>query len=178
METDGGDFNFIATTYKGLEREAIGECVGLLKGFGDAAPTARSTEVIGLFVGHTNLDPLAVVEKLKSMVAEEPWSVRLVLRFIPIEAVSEARPEAVKARASDLSKKIPQGDSFRVTVEKRHSAVRSMEFVEAAAAVVQRRVDLDTPDWVVLVEVVGGLAGTSVIRPTSVFSSSKAKRGE
>jgi tRNA acetyltransferase TAN1 len=178
MEGEEEGFNFIATTFKGLEKEAVGECLTLLRSLGDDSPTAWATQVIGLIVGRTKLDPLATVEGLKAMVNEEPWSVRLVLRFIPVEEVSEAKPEAVKAKVVALSKKVGGGDSFRVTVEKRHSEVPSMEFVEAAASAMKQKVSLDSPDWVVLVEVIGGVAGTSIIRPGSIFSSPKAKRGE
>jgi tRNA(Ser,Leu) C12 N-acetylase TAN1 len=39
-------------------------------------------------------------------------------------------------------------------------------------------VDLEAPDWVVLVEVIRDVAGVSILKPSSVFSSVKAKRGE
>jgi tRNA acetyltransferase TAN1 len=178
VEKGPTDFNFIATTYKGLEREAMAECLTLLRRLGDGKPVATATEVIGLLLGRTLLDPLTVVRGLREMVAEDPWSVRLVLRFIPIEEVAEAKPEAVREGVASLSAKVPESDSFRVTVEKRHNETPSTEFVEAAAAAMKQKVNLDSPDWVVLVEVVGRMAGISIVRPDSIFSSQKARRGE
>jgi tRNA acetyltransferase TAN1 len=178
VETLGTKFNFIATTFKGLEREAASECVSLLRGLGDAGPAVTTTGIIGLVVGRTSLDPVEVVGMLRSLVEEEPSSVRLVLRFIPVEEVVEATPEAVKEKVTSLSGRIAEGDSYRVTVEKRHNATPSQSFIEAAASAVKRKVDLEAPDWVVLIEVVRDVAGVSVLRPGSVFSSLKAKRGD
>ncbi len=178
VETLGSSFNFIVTTFKGLEREAASECVSLLRELGDAGAAVTTTGIIGLVVGRTSLDPVGVVGRLKSLVEDEPSNVRLVLRFIPVEKVTEATPDAVKEKVTSLSGRIAEGDSYRVTVEKRHNDTRSQSFIEAAASTVKRKVDLEAPDWVVLIEVIRDVAGVSVLRPGSVFSSLKAKRGD
>jgi tRNA acetyltransferase TAN1 len=178
VETLGIRFNFIATTFKGLEREAATECASLLGGMGDPKPAVTTTGVIGLVVGRTSLDPVEVVSRLKALVDEEPSSVRLVLRFIPVEEVVDATLEAVKAKVATMSFRIAEGDSYRVTVEKRHNEIRSQSFIEAAASSVKREVDLEDPDWVVLIEVIRDVAGVSILRPDSIFSSLKAKRGD
>jgi tRNA acetyltransferase TAN1 len=178
VETPGTRFNFIATTFKGLEREAASECVSLLMELGDAGPAVKTTGIIGLVVGQTSLDPIEVVGRLKALVEDEPSSVRLVLRFIPVEEVTDATPETVKEKVASLSGRIAEGDSYRVTVEKRHNETRSQSFIEAAASAIKRKVDLETPDWIVLVEVIRDLAGVSILRPGSIFSSLKAKRGD
>ncbi len=178
MQTGKAEFNFIATTYKGLEGESKAECVGVLRGLGDATPSIWNTGVSGLLIGRTSLDVFDVVAKLKSMVAEDPWCIRLLLRFIPIEAVTAAKPDAVKEAVSERLSRVGKEESFRVTVEKRHNETPSAQFIEAAASALHQKVDLETPDWVVLIEVVGEMAGVSLLRPNSIFSYPKAKRGE
>lgn len=178
VEGPGSDFNFITTTFKGLEREAARECAALLVKLGDSGPSVWATEVSGLLVGRTSLDGVKAVEGLKGMVADEPWSIRLVLRLIPVDKVTEAKPEAVKAVALELAGRVGAAESFRVTVEKRHNDIPTSEFVKAAASALKQKVDLEAPDWVVLVEVLRDVAGVSVLRPSSIFSSSRAKRGE
>lgn len=170
------EFNFIATTYKGLEREAVAEVLAVLAKIGDPDATARATEVSGLMVGRTALDATKVPRMLYKMVEGEPWSLRLLLRFIPVEVVVKADLEELAKVASGLARRIGQTESFRVTVEKRHAHIGTKEIIEKVAGVVDRKVDLDDPDWVVLVEVVGEEAGVSVVRPDQVFSSVKAKR--
>jgi tRNA acetyltransferase TAN1 len=46
----------------------------------------------------------------------------------------------------------------------------SLEIIEPVAEVIERRVDLENPDWVVLIEVVGNETGVSVIRLNDVLN--------
>jgi len=55
-------------------------------------------------------------------------------------------------------------------VEKRHTQLSSREIIEAVASRIERKVRLENPDWIVLVEVLGGLTGISVVRPDQILS--------
>ena len=50
-----------------------------------------------------------------------------------------------------------------------------MEIIEAVAEVLDRIVDLESPNWVVLVEVVGRNTGISIIRPEDMLNVQKEK---
>jgi tRNA acetyltransferase TAN1 len=177
MATRDDGFNFIMTTYKGLEVECVAEALAILTAFGDAGPKAWTTGVSGLAVGVTSLDPKLAVRKLREAIAGDPWAVRLLLRFIPVETVVQATPEDVHRAAEAFALRIGEGESFRVTAERRHNQTPTAEFVEAAASAVKRKVDLEAPDWVVQVEVIRDLAGMSLLKPDEVFSSVREKRG-
>ena len=83
----------------------------------------------------------------------------------------EAKPEKIAEVVEKLSSKIPEDARFRVTVEKRHTSLSSRELIEAAASKVDRKVDLENPDWIVLIEVLGGVAGVSVLKPDQILST-------
>jgi tRNA acetyltransferase TAN1 len=76
---------------------------------------------------------------------------------------------------TELSSKIKENESFRVTVEKRFTNTPASDIIEAAATIIERRVDLNRPDKIVLIEVVGGLTGISVIKPEDILSIAKEK---
>ena len=177
-QVDKLQFNFIATTHRGLEREAVGEVLALLKQIGDASPHVRTTDISGLIVGETLLDPLAVSRKLTQMVDDDPWSLRVLLRFIPVEKVMPAKLDELRSAAKEMAARIGPKESFRVTVEKRHTSLSSEEVVRAVASAVERKVNLERPDWLVLVEIIQSDAGLSVLRPVDIFSAVKVKRGE
>jgi tRNA acetyltransferase TAN1 len=63
----------------------------------------------------------------------------------------------------ELLPKIGKDESFRVTLRKRHTDLDSKDVIIAVADVIPRRVDLDNPDWTVLVEIVGDWTGVSVL---------------
>src|SRR3712207_913372 len=106
----------------------------------------------------TSLDPLTVIDKLKELVASEPWQVRYVLRVLPIQVVVPTGLDTISYAASKLITKIGK-DTFRVTVEKRHNTLGSMQIIKTIADRIDNKVDLRKPDWVILVQVLGGLTG-------------------
>jgi tRNA acetyltransferase TAN1 len=59
-------------------------------------------------------------------------------------------------------------------VEKRFTSLHTRDFIEAAAAI-DRKVDLENPGKILLIEVVGGLTGMSLIKPNGVLAVVKEK---
>ncbi len=67
--------------------------------------------------------------------------------------------------------------SFKIVVEKRYCSIRSREIVLAIASRITNKVDLDYPDWIILVEILGKKTGISVLRPEHLLSIVKQKMG-
>ena len=124
----------------------------------------------------TSLDPLTVINKLKELVISEPWQLRYILRVLPIQVVVPTRLDTITDAASELISKIGR-DTFRVTVEKRHNnSLGSMQIIKSIAERIDNRVNLEEPDWVILVQVLGAVTGVSILRPNQIFSSVVEKR--
>jgi tRNA acetyltransferase TAN1 len=170
-----GKFNLIVSTYRFREEEAQDEIIKMLEIFGDPEAESEIIEIKGLVLAQTSLDPLAVIDKLKELVASEPWQLRYILRVLPIQVVIPTRLDAMSQTARELGPKIGN-DTFRVTVEKRHNSLSSMQIVKAIAGQISNKVDLDDPGWVILVQILGGLTGLSLLRPYQIFSSVVEKR--
>ena len=168
-------FNLIVSTSRFREEEAQDEILDLLDTFGDPDAESEITEIRGLLLAQSALNPFEVIEKLKELVASEPWGVRYILRVLPIEAVVSTELDAIRQATKDLAAKIGK-DSFRITVEKRHSSLESIEVIKAIAGEIECKVDLENPGMVVLVEIIGGQTGLSVLRPDQMFSSVVEKR--
>lgn len=171
------DFNLIVSSSRFREEEACQEILDLLDSFGDPSAEAELTEIKGIILVKTALDLLQVIEELKKLTTEEPWMIKYIMRVIPIEKVMPAELEYIQGVVVDLAVRIRPEDSFRVTVEKRHSILHSMEIIECIADGVKRRVNLKDPDWVVLVEIVGKKAGISIVKKDQIFSAAIEKRG-
>jgi tRNA acetyltransferase TAN1 len=172
------DFNLIISTFRFREEDAADEALDLLDAFGDPDAEAEITDVTGLILARTAMNPVDVVERLKEVVASEPWEVRYILRVLPIEKIVAPELEDIQWAAGELAEaRIGQDESFRITVEKRHSHLHSAEIIDYVAEGVKRKVNLENPDWAVLVEIIGKHAGISVVRPNQIFSSVVEKRG-
>ena len=83
--------------------------------------------------------------------------------------------DEIKRVATELAAKIGENETFRVTVEKRFTSIHSRDFIEAAATGIQNKADLDNPDKILLIEVLGGLTGMALIKPVDVLAVVKEK---
>jgi len=121
-------------------------------------------------------NPKALLSFITDFVRSEPFKVRFILRVIPVDKVVDTKlPDIVKA-VKDLSEAIGPGETFRVTIESRDSPYSDRQLIDALADAVDRKVSLDSPDKVVLLEIFGEYAGVSVISPQEIVSIQKLKR--
>lgn len=169
------DFSLLATTSRGNERDACAELQFLLEKVGDSASIIKRTGISGLIAAKTALNSFDVIEKLRTMLRARPYEFRYLLRVIPIEKVVCTDLAGIEQAAAEFSSKIGENETFRLTVEKRYSSLSTSEIIEIAAAKIHRKVDLSNPDKVLLIEVVGGLTGISVVKPDQVLSVLKEK---
>jgi tRNA acetyltransferase TAN1 len=169
------DFNLLATTYRRDEGQARSELRYMLEQIGDKSAVVDRTGVSGLIVARTAFDPFDVIGKFREILRERPYEFRYMLRVIPIEKVVHTGLEQIQDAVKELGPKVAEGETFRVTVEKRFTETHSRDIIEAAAAAIKRKVNLTKPDKIVLVEVVGGLTGLSVAKPDEILSVLKEK---
>jgi len=170
------DFNLVATTSRGNERPMCNELLYLLKEqLGDDKAETSKTKVRGLIVGKTSLAPRAAIEKLRNILLERPYEFRYALRILPIEKVVPTDLMEIKLAASELSLRIGEKETFRVTVEKRFTSLHSKDIIEAAAGDIKRKADLENPDKILLIEVLGTLTGLSLLNPNEILGVIKEK---
>lgn len=169
------DFNLLATTMRGNERQMRYELAYLLKESGDPAPQVGKTGIRGVIVGKTALNPVETIDKFRSILQERPYEFRYALRILPIEIVVHTDLDEVKRVATELADRLRADETFRVTVEKRFTKIHARDFIEAAAANIQNKVDLENPDRILLIEVLGGLTGMALIKPADVLAVVKEK---
>jgi tRNA acetyltransferase TAN1 len=169
------NFNLLITTARGNEGEASAEIWYLLGEIGDTATKVDKTGVSGVIVAKTTFDQLEVIEKLRGLLKERPYEFRYSFRIIPIEKVVRTDPAEIQKVVMELAVRIKENETFRVTVEKRHTATPTKDFIEAASTNIERKVNLNNPDKIVLVEVVGGLTGISIIKPAEILIISKER---
>jgi tRNA acetyltransferase TAN1 len=170
------DFNLVVSTSRGNERNACSELWYLLGEVGDRASKTETTGIIGLIVAKTNLNPVESVHKLRSLLKERPWEFRYTLKVTPIERVVDASVDKIKEAGIELAQRIGKDEKFRITVGKRHTKLSSRALIEEIAKGIERVVDLDDPDRIVLIEVVAESAGISLLRSDDVLSVEREKR--
>jgi len=166
------EFNLLVACPRERERAARSEIqyfIGDL--MEDSELKVSRTHISGLLTCKTSLDPFEVVHKLGEFALENPYQFRFAIRFTPIEQCVESEIEAIRGAARNLLEKIEEDETFRVTVRRRHTDLENMDVVIAVASEINRKVDLDNPDKIVLVEIVSDTTGISILNDeTDVLS--------
>ena len=168
--------NLIITCARHLEPETEEELRGILEKFGDSDTKVSITEMSGILTAETKLEPIEVVRKIKEMLLDEPWSVRYCLRIIPIQKIIETKIEEIEKTVEEMSEQISDGETYRISIEKRNSDLTSQEIISKIANKIKNKVSLEFPDKVVLIEILGNKTGISILKKTDVLSVEKTKR--
>lgn len=168
--------NLIVTSGKGLEARASAEFkeVALLSG------TRKLTIERSAYDGVIEVEaenPKALLSFITEFVRSEPFKVRFMLRIIPVDRVVDTKLDEIVGAVKELAEKIGPAETFRITIEARDSPYSDKALIDALADAIDRKVSLDSPDKVVLLEIFGEYAGVSVVAPNEIVSIQKLKRG-
>ena len=169
------EFNLLATTDQLTISQGCSELWMNLREVGDNKPIVDRSRIKGLIRAKTSLKPINAIKKLRELLEKQPGKFMTIYRILPIQERVKTTLGDIVEKAHIMASKIPEEDSFRITLEKRRTNLSSKEIIEAVASGIHRRVDLENPDWIVLLEIVGGNTGISVVKPEMVLNVQKTK---
>ena len=168
--------NLIITCARHLEEETEDELRDILDELGDSEIEVSISDMSGILTAQTKLDPIEVVKKMKEILLDQPWSIRYCLRIIPIQKIIETKLETIQMEISNISNQILDGETYRILIEKRNSDISSKEIITKIAHEIENRVSLDFPDKIILIEILGGTTGISILKEVDILSIEKTKR--
>jgi len=168
--------DLIITCARHLEPETRDELNDILEDFGDSDAQISITSMSGILTAETKLDPIEIVRKIKEMVLDEPWSIRYCLRIIPIQKIIESKMGEIEEAISSMSQEILDGETYRISIEKRNSDLSSKEIITKIADKIKNKVSLEFADKIILIEILGNKTGISILKKSDVLSIEKTKR--
>jgi len=148
----------------------------LLGEVGDRGSNIETTGVIGLVVATTKLNGIKAIHDLRLLLKERPWEFKYTLRLVPIHRVVDARLDTIQEAALELAQGIKEKEAFRITVEKRHTDMKSKDIIDTVAKRIDRTVNLEHPDKILLIEILGDRAGLALITTDDILSVEREKR--
>jgi len=168
--------NLIVTCGRNLELEAKNEIKKIINELGDQEPEIFNSGMRGVLIVNTVINPSEVIDYVRNKINEEPWFMRYCLRIIPIQIVTDTDIDKIKQNVIKLKDCIQKNDSFRITVEKRNSAISTKDIITQIAEALSNKVSLEKPTWIILIEVLGGETGISILKNDALFSLERSKR--
>ena len=168
--------NLIVTCARNLEGETEDEIIDILDELGDSDVKISVSSMSGIITVQTKLDPIEVVRKMREILLDEPWSIRYCLRVIPVQKVVKTNIDEIEKIICEMSNQIEEKETYRILIEKRNSDISSKEIITKIANGIKNKVSLDSPDKVILIEILGIITGISILKKSDILSLEKTKR--
>jgi tRNA acetyltransferase TAN1 len=168
--------NLIATCSRHLEEEACDEIAEIIQELGDDSPRIGKSSFSGIIWADTSIDPFVAIGNIKKIILDEPWRMRYCHRFIPISQTTSSTLENIVESVKNQIKVMKDTDTYRITIEKRGSDISSKELINSVADIIPNKVSLESYDWNVMIQIMGGIVGISILREEDIISTLKLKR--
>ncbi len=149
------------------------EILHILQQFGDPAPLVEKTSVMGIAVVHTGLDNREVIKRCRALWKSQPrTSFEFAIKWVPVDYWCDTELTAMKQVIdNNIKQGIAAHQTWGMKVHKRRwQRYHTIEIIEYLAADIERKVDLDHPDWIVWVDIIGRQTAVSLLKPGDIFS--------
>ncbi|KPV64319.1 MAG: THUMP domain protein [Candidatus Bathyarchaeota archaeon BA2] len=168
------DFNLLVSHSWGFHERAKKEIVQLLEMLGDEGPVVKRTIAEGIIGVRTRLDPREVVRGLRKLFDKGSFVPQYTLKWVPVDLWTISDMDFMKEAVRKLRNRIHAGERWRMTVEKRrYNRHHKIEIIRELAELIDEKVDLENPEKILRVDIMGRYAGISVLKPQEVFSVAK-----
>ena len=130
----------------------------------------------GLFLTAIEEYPEKVLKKILVKNINELFDFKICKKFTPIDFLMKSDLGFLEPILENELQKIPKNKKWRITVNRRHTKIKSREVIEKIAShknAPKGKVDLENPDWVINVEIFGEWMGFGVYEKKSIFSLEK-----
>jgi tRNA(Ser,Leu) C12 N-acetylase TAN1 len=163
-----------------MERDAMSEAWHVLIKFGDLTPLdVFELPIRGLFLIALEESAEKAIKIIINSVKKHNFEFLYCKTFTPLEKIIPSNKDIILETISKLFQKIPSEKSWRITLSRRHTRIRRKKLIDDIAALPtapKADVDLENPDWEVIVEIMGEWTGLGVYQTPVSFSYVKASR--
>lgn len=165
------NFNLLISTSRFNERNATTELWFTLLICGDNYPIISKLTFPGLITALTNIDAKRTILKIRQILKNNPHFFQFILKIIPIDFVCETNTKILVNLIQEHSKAfIKEGDSFKIVLKRRkHEKIERNNLIERIANLVNNKVDLENPDKVIRLEVLGNFCGVSFLERNDII---------
>ncbi|OPY31997.1 MAG: hypothetical protein A4E32_01605 [Methanomassiliicoccales archaeon PtaU1.Bin124] len=171
MIGDGMEESNILVTFHPNEKErAKVEIRELLKEVNHPAQSIVPVSVEGVYAVRIFEDGKEAISKLKSLCMSRPSKFRFTFHWVPIDQWVPARLDKMQETARELGKGIGRSERWKMHLHKRHSPEHAEELIIRLTDPIDRGVvDLKHPDKIVVVEIIGEMAGMSLAKVDEIL---------
>ncbi|MBY9021007.1 MAG: THUMP domain-containing protein [Candidatus Lokiarchaeota archaeon] len=161
------NFNLLVSTSRFNEMNAKAEIWFTLLMCGDKYPIILGSNYPGLITATTNINNKEVMLKIKTILEKDSDFFQFILKIVPIDYVCETNLNVIK---TFVEKNYPlylnEDDSFKIELNRRKNEnIERDIIIKSVAKLIHNRVDLDNPDKILRIELLGNVSGISFLNP-------------
>ncbi len=118
------------------------------------------------------MDCKEVILKIKKILEKDSKFFQFILKIIPIDYVCETNLNVIKAFVEKYYPLyINEEDSFKIELKRRKNEIIERDaIIESVAKIITNRVNLDNPDKIIKIELLGNVSGISFLNPDDIFT--------
>ena len=165
------DFNLLFSTSRYNEKNAIAELWFALLMCGDAYPIISRTQFPGLIKVLTDLKAKGFISDLKKILNQNPKFFNFVLKILPVDYTCETNTNVINSNIQEHYRTfISNEDSFKIILKRRKNEnIDRDSFIEIIAKDINNTVNLENPDKVIRIEVLGKVCGISFLQQEEIL---------
>ena len=171
------NFNLLVSTPRYNEIEAKAELWFTLLICGDTYPIISGIPFPGLITALTNLELKNVISDIKKIMEKNPNFFQFILKIIPINFICETDIKTINYLIQEnYENYIDEEDTFRITLKRRHhEKIERSKFIEKIAKDINNKVNLENPDKIIRIEILGSICGISFLDKNDIIKVKKKK---
>ncbi|MFX1444216.1 MAG: THUMP domain-containing protein [Promethearchaeota archaeon] len=139
---------------------------------GDTYPIISNLEFLGLLTALSNIDAKLIVKKIKEILDVDPNFFKFILKIVPIDFVCETNLKVISQIVKNhYTEFIDKSDTFKIDLKRRKNDIIERErLIKYVANNIDNQVDLQNPDKIIRVELLGNFCGIAFLKPEEVIS--------
>jgi len=165
------NFNLLISTSRYNETNAKAELWFTLLMCGDKYPIISGLKYPGLITALTNIDSKEVIHKIKKIIENDSNFFQFILKIVPIDYVCETNIKVIKELVDKYYRiYINEDQSFKIDLMRRKNELVERDLViESIAKIIINKVNLDNPDKIIRIEILGNVTGISFLNPDDLI---------
>ena len=166
------NFNLLISTSRFNEGNAKAELWFTLLMCGDKYPIISGVKYPGLITAATNIDNREVIKKIKKILEKDPDFFQFILKIIPIDYVCETKLNVIKEIVEKYyAYYLNKNSSFKIDLKRRkNESIERDTIIESVAKIINNNVNLDNPDIIIRIELLGNISGISFLSPDVIIT--------
>lgn len=171
------NYNLLVTyqpSRTGMAEKEVRRCINEA---GESVIELRSSCISGVFCIETSGDAKQIVSAIREELREDPGTLTHTYHWMPVDRWVKATVDDMSEAARELAEGIGVNERWMMHMHKRHHDRSSEELVLALTEPISKgKVDLQRPDKIIAVEVLGAMAGMSLVTRDQIIDANRIRQ--